>query len=202
MLVGAVCGTMNAERDQAAAVIRPAAPGDEAGIASVHVSSWRTSYQGIMPDQVLQNLSVERSTAMWQSQLERDSIVTIFVAEWDRTIIGFASGGPFRPDQAPPDFRPGFGCEVYAIYLLGRFKRQGIGGRLIERLGRELAGKGCRSMMLWVLADNEVARRFYEKMGGRVVGKKTDVFGGKELVESAYGFDLSAGNDGAGLLLP
>lgn len=34
-------------------IIRPARPGDENRIARVHVESWRSTYKGIVPDEVL-----------------------------------------------------------------------------------------------------------------------------------------------------
>jgi hypothetical protein len=40
-------------------VIREAAPADAPGIARVHVDTWRTTYQGIVPDQFLARLSYE-----------------------------------------------------------------------------------------------------------------------------------------------
>jgi hypothetical protein len=45
--------------------IRPARPGDETAIARVHVDSWRTTYRGIMPDDVLAGQSVERRERQW-----------------------------------------------------------------------------------------------------------------------------------------
>jgi hypothetical protein len=42
-----------------------ACPDDAEAIARVHVDSWRTTYQGILPDEVLAGLSVERRRAFW-----------------------------------------------------------------------------------------------------------------------------------------
>ena len=42
-------------------------------------------------------------------------------------------------------------------------------------------------MLLWVLASNP-ARQFYEAMGGRVVGVKSERFGDTILKEIAYGW--------------
>ena len=45
--------------------IRHAEPGDARGIAEVHVSSWRTSYRGIVPDARLDELDVESRVSFW-----------------------------------------------------------------------------------------------------------------------------------------
>ena len=43
-------------------------------------------------------------------------------------------------------------------------------------------------MLVWVLEDNHGARRFYESLGGELVGRKTVVIGGADLVEVSYGW--------------
>ncbi len=171
--------------------IRRAVPGDQVGIARVHVSSWQTSYRGLVPENILENLSVERSAAYWGSQLEGDNQEWTFVAEEEGAIIGFVSGGPFRPEQAPPDFPDRYDSELYAIYLLEAYKRLGIGKRLFRAQVGALSRSGFIAMMLWVLSENRDASHFYEKLGGRVVGEKTEVIGGRQVAETAYGWDLS-----------
>ena len=51
--------------------IRPAEVQDAAGIARVHVESWRSTYQGIFPESFLASLSVERRENYWREQLLR-----------------------------------------------------------------------------------------------------------------------------------
>jgi 16S rRNA U516 pseudouridylate synthase RsuA-like enzyme len=44
-----------------------------------------------------------------------------------------------------------------------------------------------------VLAENQQARRFYEALGGSIVGEQRITIGGAELLELAYGWrDLDA----------
>lgn len=50
-------------------------------------------------------------------------------------------------------------------------------------------------MLLWVLAENHPARRFYERLGGVVAGSKpleTRGTGAATVDEVAYGYDLAA----------
>ena len=93
--------------------VREARLGDAAGIAKVHVDSWRTTYPGIMPDAVLSVLSYEEREQLWTRRLSAaaESKQVVFVAEQRRAaahgqdalaadheeaagIVGFASGGP------------------------------------------------------------------------------------------------------------
>jgi ribosomal protein S18 acetylase RimI-like enzyme len=164
--------------------IRPATPNDAAGIAKVHIDSWRTSYAGIVPDDFLASMEYKERTSRWQSILTTyaDRNYTC-VAEVDGEIIGFASGGIQR-DIGFPDYTG----ELYAIYLLQSVQGNGYGRQLFEVLVKDLIEHGHQSMLLWVLRDNRPARGFYEKMGGEYVSEKTFELGGKELVEVSYGW--------------
>jgi ribosomal protein S18 acetylase RimI-like enzyme len=52
-----------------------------------------------------------------------------------------------------------------ALYVLSRFWRQGVGHALWLTAQRLLLERGCARVTLWVLAENERAIRFYEKLG-------------------------------------
>ena len=49
--------------------IRTARIEDSPGIARVHVDSWRTTYRGIVPQDVLENLSYQQRQEIWQERL-------------------------------------------------------------------------------------------------------------------------------------
>ena len=68
----------------------------------------------------------------------------------------------------------------------------GIGRQLTEAVVSRLLELDLRSMLVWVLADNAPARRFYEALGGRYVREQPITIGGASLVEIAYGWkDIS-----------
>ncbi len=165
--------------------IRPAMLQDAPGIAQVHILSWQTSYRGIVPDELLDNQSIERREGYWKTVIAGgETLHFVLVAENTQgEIVGFASGGKTRQENLP------FAGELYAIYLLEAYKHQGIGSQLFQRVTQELITEGLASMMLWVLADNVPGRRFYEKMGGKYVTEQMITIGGKELLEVAYGWE-------------
>jgi ribosomal protein S18 acetylase RimI-like enzyme len=166
--------------------IRDANCADAQAIARVHVASWQASYRGIVPDAVLDTLSVERRQQMWARWLcDEPGQVLVSVAEDDGgRMVGFASAG--RPQQ--PDEIPGYDSELHTIYLLHKAQRQGIGRPLFRHAVERLAATGTRAMLLWVLAGNHQARRFYERLGGSVIGSTTAQFGEAALEEIAYGW--------------
>ncbi len=52
-------------------------------------------------------------------------------------------------------------------------RRRGVGRALMAAAMEEAAARGARTMALSVMADNEGAVRFYEKMGMRVAYRVT-----------------------------
>jgi ribosomal protein S18 acetylase RimI-like enzyme len=141
--------------------IRRAGPSDAGGIARVHVSAWQTAYRGLLPDDLLDSLSVEDSARRWQERLLTGSWGQFLVLEWEDRIVGFASCGPTRDEDLVP-LEVG---EIYVIYVAPREWRKGYGrALLVEALGL-LRQAGNREVALWVLHDNRAARSFYEAMG-------------------------------------
>ncbi len=173
----------------ASARVRRATPEDASAIARVHVDSWRTTYRGIVPDDVLDDLSYERYEEHWDRQL-RDSTGErcVFVGlDEQGSVVGFASSGPERSGD------PAYTGELYAIYALEAHQRVGLGRELVRATVRALLEGGHRSMLVWVLERNP-ARGFYEALGGRYLLRSQPIeIGGARLVEVAYGWDdLSA----------
>jgi ribosomal protein S18 acetylase RimI-like enzyme len=162
--------------------VRRARQADAAGIARVHVESWRDTYRGIIPAAYLANLSWEQQTREWRRHLTVAGNAS-FVAESDRDgIVGFANGGPERSGRSSRYF-----AEIYVLYLLKEYQRQGLGRDLVAAFAREIMAIGLWSMVIWVLAEN-TSRSFYEALGGEPVAQKTTSVGGARLIEVAYGW--------------
>lgn len=163
--------------------IRSAIESDAVQIAEVHVSSWRTTYKGIVPDSYLDNLSVAKRTLLWEKQLDEGNEGSrIFVAENEAgQIVGFVSGGRNRLESMP------FDSEIYAIYLLEDYQRQGIGELLMSSIASFLTDQGFKSTYLWALEDNRY-RSFYEKRGGLPAGREDIEIDSVKLGEIAYGW--------------
>ena len=162
--------------------IRRALPSDAPGIARVEVTSWRTTYAGIVPDDLLASYDLGDRERARRTLLADESTVT-YVAEHPRDgIVGYLSGGPARKDDMA------YLGELYAVYLLQEYQRQSIGWRLVGELCRWLLTQGLTSMYTWALEENPY-RRFYESLGGTEFRRETMSIGGHDLVEVAYGWD-------------
>src|SRR5271157_154220 len=165
-------------------LIRKAQAPDALAIAKVHVDSWRTTYAGIVSSEFMAALSYERREKMWSGVLSSPAGQSFtYVAETPgRAIVGFANAGPEREGD------PTFKGEIYALYLLQSHQRQGIGQMLFRASVTELEQGGLTSLLIWVLAVN-LARKFYEALGGKYLREKDIEIGDQKLVEVAYGWN-------------
>lgn len=163
---------------------RPARVDDAAGMAAVHVASWRTTYVDLLPAGYLARLRESVYTGRWRRMLEQLAPDhAIYVAEENGRVIGFAYGGPDRDRSRR---HPG---ELYAIYLVEDGQRRGWGRALVEAVSAHLVAHGMYGMVVWVLRDNQPARGFYEHMGGVLLRQRTLDFDGLSVPEVAYGWD-------------
>jgi ribosomal protein S18 acetylase RimI-like enzyme len=164
--------------------IRHATPVDAPAIGRIHVESWRETYRGRLSDNLLNSVSAVVRAAMWRGASEHERPILLFVAQQaSGDLVGFAGGGSSRAPALPHD------AEVYAIYVRRAAQRRGCGRRLMAALANALHARGFKSLSLWVLEDNARARGFYERLGGTVVGEKTEVEGEQTYREVAYGWD-------------
>ncbi|MFI5755022.1 GNAT family N-acetyltransferase [Streptomyces sp. NPDC051569] len=162
---------------------------DCAAVATVRVRGWRFAYAGLMPQPYLDAMSVEEDTARRREYLTRgDRRVVDLVAERDGRIAGWGCYGPSRDEDAPAG-----AAEVYALYVLPERLSTGVGRALMDALLSRTASEGYPALLLWVLAENDRARRFYEKAGFTPDGaaEPYDV-GGVAVPEVRYARALSA----------
>lgn len=140
-------------------IIREATVEDARAIALVHVTAWQTAYRGLMPDAVLDQLSVDERTARWVRILSTAETSHTLVAEQDDGILGWVSIGPGRDEGRAHE------GEVWAIHVDPNSFSQGVGRALMHAAEETLRGMGFTHAFLWVLEGNERATAFYERNG-------------------------------------
>lgn len=125
-------------------MIRSATVDDASAIAHVHVESWRSAYWGLVPDAVLDNLSVKGRAAGWRDAIEHEGAQQSFVlvASEGNGVISFVNGGLERTG----DLR--YTAERYAIYLLKTCQGQGRGKALFRATAATFLERGHNAMML------------------------------------------------------
>lgn len=171
---------------------RRAQVADAAALGALHVASWRETYDDLLPAEFLATLSPEARGEVWRTVLCDPAAygeAIVFVAERDGRIVGFGACMKQRDEALKAR---GFGGEIGAVYVLQSCQRAGAGGALMNLMARALLEAAHSGASLWVLRENVTARAFYERLGGVLIGEKTEEHSGTTLDEVAYGWsDLS-----------
>jgi ribosomal protein S18 acetylase RimI-like enzyme len=141
-------------------VVLPAGPADAEALARVHVTAWRETYRGLLPD-ALARLSEAGHGRRFRRELSRPGPHDVILAAANPYgIFGYVAGGPSRTGE------PGE-AEIATLYILREAQGRGVGRRLLTSAARALAAQGARSLLISVLRENLRARGFYERLGGR-----------------------------------
>ncbi len=166
--------------------VREPTKNDARDLAEVHVRSWQAAYKGQLPDEILDNLSVDQREQQWHLTLNSPSN-KVLVAEADQRIVAFISFGPVR-DEGLDKNSVG---EVYAIYALEEFWDRGIGRKLMEAALATLREMNCATVKIWLLDTNQRAISFYQKFGFSADGaQKSEPLAGVERREIRYSLSV------------
>ena len=170
--------------------LRRATVADAEAIAAVRIESWLATYRGMIPDEYLDSMQLAESITHWRTILEAlpatGERICVFVAESEAQVIGFASG------MLLPEPKLEMQAELTAVYLRPAWQRSGIGRRMVQKVARTLQAQGSNSLLVWVIAENAIARNFYEELGGALLLEQKFSWDGLDLMEAGYGWqDLS-----------
>ena len=146
--------------------VRAARASDAPELARIQVASWRDEFAGIVPDDVLAELTSDPAQEQWRERW-REAITKpptsrhrVLVAVGEQT-AGFASVGPATDD----DLWPGTDGELYELRVLPALAGRGHGGRLLHAVADTLAEDGFRTAYTWALEADAGRRRFLESAG-------------------------------------
>lgn len=146
-------------------IVRLATENDALNIATIHVTSWQKVYENKIHASILANLSIEKRAQQWRAIISKN--IPVLVLEFGEDIAGFSCLCPARDN----DLNATQCGEITAIYLKPTVWRQGLGKLLCLASFEKLAAMNFSEVILWVLAENTQARKFYEAMGFRDAGK-------------------------------
>ena len=162
-------------------LLRPAEPEDANTVARVHVRSWQAAYRSLLPDDYLDNLSPEDRAQAYDFTSREPLKPQTLVASEDGLILGFATTMPSRESDLKV-----YG-ELCALYVDPDHWGRGVGVALVSAARANLFGLGFRKAVLWILAGNLRAHRFYQRDGWAPDGvRKTDSIWGVTVDELRY----------------
>jgi len=160
--------------------IRWATPKDWGTLGFVHSESYRSAYEGIMPDDYLNKITVEHRQNYFQIALNEGSEKIALITVDDKP-VGCLTIGKCRDTDTDDT------CgEIRAIYLLREHWGKGLGKLLLQWGTDRLQELGFRKVSLWVLKENKNARSFYENLGFKHDGTEQVIIRGIELVQVRY----------------
>ena len=167
--------------------IRLATPEDAPAIAGIHVNSARFAYRGLLPDAVLDSLSLAAHEQRWLHGIENSEAERLlWVAADSGSVVGFCETGLSEDDDATPE-----DGHVGWLYVQHQRIGTGVGRFLFDHAVANLRHRGFRQATLWVFRDNIRARRFYEAAGWHPDGtERIRDRGGSQVAEVRCAIDL------------
>jgi ribosomal protein S18 acetylase RimI-like enzyme len=176
--------------------VRPARGSDAAGVARIQVECWRDDYTGVIPDDVLAELTSPEATERWQERwaeaiakppTSRHQVLVATATEPaaaggtsepaaaggrpERVIAGFASVGPASDE----DRWPATDGELYELHVAPGRTNQGHGGRLLNAVADTLAEGRFSRASAWVLEADTALRQFLESAGWAADGARSQL---------------------------
>lgn len=147
--------------------IRKATQDDNLAIRKVQVATWLSTYKGMIPDRILEEIqNPNRPMKPFQPGTRA------FVATTEENeVIAFAVGGNARVENTNEQSQtPSENAEIWALYVLQKYQGQGIGKSLLNTFKEEIKPH-YKGLIIWVLKANTESRKFYEKMGGQLMSQ-------------------------------
>ena len=149
-------------------------------IAKIIVDDWKIAYKGIIDDDYLENLNyIDRAKNIKEKYEKQKSIVYID----NEDVKGYCRFGENR------DNKKEYG-EIYALYIKYDERNNGIGKSLSKKAMQILKDKGYKEAVIWCLKENKNARKFYEKIGGKLCNERKIAIGDKQYDEVCYKYNL------------
>jgi len=152
--------------------VRPARPGEAAGIAGIQLSTWRTAYRRLIPRNVLDELDEAWLTQRWGTAIEAPPSprhrVLVAIEQGESThLVGFAATGPADEDALAPGEAP-LGADVAAVTELlvePRWGRRGHGSRLLAASVDLWREDGFATAVAWAYDEDTATRKFLTSAG-------------------------------------
>jgi GNAT superfamily N-acetyltransferase len=166
--------------DVTAGFVRPARAGDAVSLARIQVASWRCGFAGIVPQDLLAELTSEEAEQVWRDRwreaitnppTSRHRVLAAVDGGPSREVAGFASAGP----ATDADRWPGTDGEVYELRIYPERTGQGHGSRLLHAVADTLVEGGFHTVSIWALEADTALRRFLEASGWAADGARAEL---------------------------
>lgn len=125
-------------------------------MTELYVKSWRATYKGIIPDKILDTITVEKFNKIWKEYITKENN-GIFGAFENDVFLGF---GAFTPDEEMEDT-----LYLDSLHIKDGYKGKGVGTKIINHLKEYAREKEYKGVSVSIMCGNDRARNLYTKLG-------------------------------------
>jgi len=165
-------------------IIRNIEEKDIPSVVDIQINGWKSAYKGIIDDNVLNSMNRDERIEKRKNDYKENGFI---VAELNNQVVGFCryiDSNKFTQDISYID------CELLALYVKPDLKYNGIGTMLFQFVTNQFKSKNKTKMILWCLKDNEPSKKFYTKMGGKIVKERVIEIGENNYYEVGFEYNI------------
>ena len=165
-------------------IVRNIEEKDIPSVVDIQIDGWKSAYKGIVDNNILNSMNRNERIEKRKNDYKQNGFI---VAELNNQIVGFCryiDSNKFTPNISNID------CELLALYVKPNLKYNGIGTKLFQFVTNEFKSKNKTKMILWCLKNNEPSKKFYAKMGGKIIKERTIEIGEKEYLEVGFEYNI------------
>jgi len=186
-------------------------------VAQMKLDHWQTVYRGMIDDDYLDELTLEREISGIASVISIESILKTLSAEEsgknmktvceisstlkrmiyiiiaeneDNEIIGFCIFGYRWAVSSDTRNFNDYDYQIHELYVPEMYRHKGVGSKLIRFAFKEAIKLGQEKVLVRTHAENKNAIYFYKKMGGNIIGESEIELGSKSYPQVVIGFQL------------
>ena len=148
-------------------------------VEKIITEDWKIAYKGIIDDEYLKNLDYKDKEKSIREKYQKQKSIVLE----EGYIKGYSRFGKNRDEEKELG-------ELYALYVKADEIGKKIGERLLRKTADILSKRGYKGMVIWCLEKNKNARKFYEKMGGKLYKTRNIEIGNKKYPEVCYKYDI------------
>ena len=132
-------------------IIRNVKKEDLEQVAEIIVTGWKTAYKGIIDDNYLNSLTIEKRYSKLLGNYLEDEFI---VAELNSKIVGFSRYTLYNKSNKIKNVDG----EIFSIYVRPDLKRNGIGTAIFTYVMNQFKRNGTKSIILGCLKENYPSR--------------------------------------------
>jgi GNAT superfamily N-acetyltransferase len=146
--------------------VRLARPADVPEIARIQIETWRIAYSKILPEPVLESLTVEAAEPAWAAAVQTPPSPKhhVFVAQEQQWLVGFAAVAP-ADDLEEGDPAADATAQLGPLLVEPRWGRRGHGSRLLAAAVEHARDDGMVRLIAWIPTADPASLDFLRSAG-------------------------------------